>query len=143
MQGFEAVREEPTAGKKPVKYWRLTEEAVTNSIQSTTRYRKQTNYKKSVRRIRLHHSVSGQELRGEATRFTARFRSLGHSIHGLSPGEYQRNESVGTSNDNFTSTAFSLAVLTPMPAHLPAAPRCTPPQQPRSPLQDSFGRAKP
>lgn len=48
MQGFEAVREEPTAGKKPVKYWRLTEEAVTNSIQSTTRYQKQMNYKKSV-----------------------------------------------------------------------------------------------
>ncbi|KAL4782775.1 hypothetical protein BJX76DRAFT_358590 [Aspergillus varians] len=46
--GFEAVREELTAGKKPVKYWRLTEEAVTNSMQSTTRYRKQMNYKKSV-----------------------------------------------------------------------------------------------
>ncbi|BCR89749.1 uncharacterized protein ACHE_50947A [Aspergillus chevalieri] len=62
--GFEAVREEPTAGKKPVKYWRLTEEAVTNSIQSTTRYRKQTNYKKWVASDSLHRSVSGQELWG-------------------------------------------------------------------------------
>ncbi|KAL4766955.1 hypothetical protein BDW60DRAFT_201159 [Aspergillus nidulans var. acristatus] len=46
--GFEAVQEKTTPGKKAIKYWRLTDEAVSNGIQSTTRYRKHAKCKKPV-----------------------------------------------------------------------------------------------
>ncbi|PWY80007.1 hypothetical protein BO83DRAFT_201083 [Aspergillus eucalypticola CBS 122712] len=46
--GFEAVREEPIPGKKAVNYWRLTNEAIKNGVQSTTRYRKQASYRKAL-----------------------------------------------------------------------------------------------
>ncbi|KAJ0420033.1 hypothetical protein BJY00DRAFT_313506 [Aspergillus carlsbadensis] len=91
--GFEAVREETTPGKKAVNYWRLTEEAITNGIQSTTRYRKQANYKKSVAADppapqRQRSGAKG----GKATKITARFRS-GQSINSMasmSQEEYLR-----------------------------------------------------
>jgi len=111
MQGFEAVREEPTAGKKPVKYWRLTEEAVTHSMQSTTRYWKQMNYKKSMASDppASQRQQSEAKGKGEGTRFTARLQSLGHSIHGLSPDKYQREqlESVGTRPPGFSTRCAS------------------------------------
>lgn len=47
QQGFEAIREE-TRGKRAVNFWRLTDEAVRNGIQSTTRYRKQANCRKTL-----------------------------------------------------------------------------------------------
>ncbi|PLB33115.1 forkhead box transcription factor [Aspergillus candidus] len=73
--GFEAVREEPTPGKKAVNYWRLTEEAFANGIQSTTRYRKQANYKKALGSDppapqRQRSGAKG----GKATKITAKFR---------------------------------------------------------------------
>ncbi|THC92611.1 hypothetical protein EYZ11_007913 [Aspergillus tanneri] len=73
--GFEAVREESTPGKKAVNFWRLTEEAVKNGIQSTTRYRKQANYKKSLGSdppapLRQRSGAKG----GKATKVTAKFR---------------------------------------------------------------------
>ncbi|KAJ5551523.1 Winged helix-turn-helix transcription repressor DNA-binding [Penicillium sp. DV-2018c] len=47
--GFEAVREEPNPGEKPVSLWRLTPEAIqSGGIQSTTRYRKLQNQKKTT-----------------------------------------------------------------------------------------------
>ncbi|KAL5343313.1 hypothetical protein BJX70DRAFT_408197 [Aspergillus crustosus] len=89
--GFEAVREESTPGKKAVNYWRLTDEAVNNGIQSTTRYRKQANYKKSAASDppapqRQRSGAKG----GKATKITARFRGTGLSINGLSPEKYRR-----------------------------------------------------
>ncbi|KAL2819368.1 hypothetical protein BDW59DRAFT_122127 [Aspergillus cavernicola] len=88
--GFEAVREESTPGKKAVNYWRLTDEAVNNGIQSTTRYRKQTNYKKPVASDppapqRQRSGAKG----GKATKTTARFRSNG-SMSSMSQDEYRR-----------------------------------------------------
>ncbi|KAL4780755.1 hypothetical protein BJX76DRAFT_350698 [Aspergillus varians] len=89
--GFEAVREESAQGKKPVNYWRLTDEAVNNGIQSTTRYRKHTNYKKSAASDlpapqRQRSGAKG----GKATKITARFRSMGYSINSMRQGEYGR-----------------------------------------------------
>ncbi|KAF7162125.1 hypothetical protein CNMCM5623_007570 [Aspergillus felis] len=46
--GFEAVRVESPNGKKALNYWRLTDEAYTKGIQSTTRYRKQANHKRPL-----------------------------------------------------------------------------------------------
>ncbi|KKK24313.1 hypothetical protein ARAM_007305 [Aspergillus rambellii] len=73
--GFEAIREESMPGKKAVNFWRLTDEAVNNGIQSTTRYRKQANYKKSMASDppapqRQRSGAKG----GKATKITARFR---------------------------------------------------------------------
>ncbi|KAL2868022.1 uncharacterized protein BJX67DRAFT_380576 [Aspergillus lucknowensis] len=91
--GFEAVREESTPGKKAVNYWRLTDEAVQNGIQSTTRYRKQANYKKSATSDppapqRQRSGAKG----GKATKVTARFRSNQsiNSMPGVSQDEYRR-----------------------------------------------------
>ncbi|KAJ5103302.1 hypothetical protein N7532_003831 [Penicillium argentinense] len=42
-QGFEAIKGESIHGKKPNNFWRLTDEAFENGIQSTTRYRRATN----------------------------------------------------------------------------------------------------
>ncbi|KAH8423255.1 uncharacterized protein LDX57_001014 [Aspergillus melleus] len=83
--GFEAVREESIPGKKSVNYWRLTDEAVKNGIQSTTRYRKQANYKK----ILCSDPPAPQRQRsgakgGKATKITAKFR--GH----VSPDHFRR-----------------------------------------------------
>ncbi|KAL4890788.1 hypothetical protein BDV59DRAFT_194731 [Aspergillus ambiguus] len=78
--GFEAVREESTPGKKAVNFWRLTDEAVEKGIQSTTRYRKQANYKKALGSEppapqRQRSGAKG----GKAAKFTAKFRgSMGH-----------------------------------------------------------------
>ncbi|KAJ9230715.1 transcriptional regulator family: Forkhead [Paecilomyces variotii] len=48
--GFEAIKEETAAGNKSVNYWRLTEEAIRSGrVESTTRYRKQGNHKKSMK----------------------------------------------------------------------------------------------
>ncbi|KAL2833200.1 hypothetical protein BJY01DRAFT_93789 [Aspergillus pseudoustus] len=91
--GFEAVREESTPGKKAVNYWRLTDEAITNGIQSTTRYRKQANYKKSVAADppapqRQRSGAKG----GKATKITARFRSSQsmNSMPSMGQDDYQR-----------------------------------------------------
>ncbi|KAI9367127.1 hypothetical protein BJX61DRAFT_538315 [Aspergillus egyptiacus] len=89
--GFEAVREESTPGKKAVSYWRLTEEAIREGVQSTTRYRKQTNYRKPVASDppapqRQRSGAKG----GKATKITARFRSNGASTVSMSPDEYRR-----------------------------------------------------
>ncbi|KAL4873295.1 hypothetical protein BDV12DRAFT_192775 [Aspergillus spectabilis] len=89
--GFEAVREESTPGKKAVNYWRLTDEAVNNGIQSTTRYRKQANYKKSAASDppapqRQRSGAKG----GKATKIAARFRGTGLSINSPSQEEYRR-----------------------------------------------------
>ncbi|KAL6236577.1 hypothetical protein BDW75DRAFT_239091 [Aspergillus navahoensis] len=89
--GFEAVREESTPGKKAVNYWRLTDEAVNNGIQSTTRYRKQANYKKPATSDppapqRQRSGAKG----GKATKITARFRSNGLSMSSMSQEEYRR-----------------------------------------------------
>ncbi|KAL4980321.1 hypothetical protein BDW66DRAFT_53868 [Aspergillus desertorum] len=89
--GFEAVREESTPGKKAVNYWRLTDEAVSNGIQSTTRYRKQANYKKPVTSDppapqRQRSGAKG----GKATKITARFRSNGLSMNSMSQEECRR-----------------------------------------------------
>ncbi|KAI9041215.1 uncharacterized protein KD926_007327 [Aspergillus affinis] len=85
--GFEAVREESIPGKKSVNYWRLTDEAVKNGIQSTTRYRKQANYKKFLGSDppapqRQRSGAKG----GKATKITAKFR--GH----VSPDHHLRRE---------------------------------------------------
>ncbi|KAJ5131008.1 Winged helix-turn-helix transcription repressor DNA-binding [Penicillium bovifimosum] len=46
--GFEAVKEEPKPGEKPVNLWRLTPEAIRKGcIESTTRYRKLQNQRKA------------------------------------------------------------------------------------------------
>ncbi|KAF7588037.1 hypothetical protein BBP40_006227 [Aspergillus hancockii] len=73
--GFEPVRVEAAPGKKAVNYWRLTDEAVKHGIQSTTRYRKQANYKKTVGSDppapqRQRSGAKG----GRATKITAKFR---------------------------------------------------------------------
>ncbi|KAL4808926.1 hypothetical protein BDV18DRAFT_91983 [Aspergillus unguis] len=88
--GFEAVREECVPGKKAVNYWRLTDEAVVNGVQSTTRYRKQGSYKKPVPTEppapqRQRSGAKG----GKATKITAKFRSSGPG-HSLSQEEYRR-----------------------------------------------------
>ncbi|KAE8410510.1 hypothetical protein BDV36DRAFT_120295 [Aspergillus pseudocaelatus] len=75
--GFEAVRVEKAPGKKSLNYWRLTDEAITHGIQSTTRYRKQANYKKTVGSDppapqRQRSGAKG----GKATKITAKFRGL-------------------------------------------------------------------
>ncbi|KAE8378818.1 hypothetical protein BDV26DRAFT_280831 [Aspergillus bertholletiae] len=75
--GFEAVRVEKAPGKKALNYWRLTDEAIANGIQSTTRYRKQANYKKTVGSDppapqRQRSGAKG----GKATKITAKFRGL-------------------------------------------------------------------
>ncbi|KAB8222679.1 hypothetical protein BDV33DRAFT_59573 [Aspergillus novoparasiticus] len=75
--GFEAVRVEKAPGKKALNYWRLTDEAITHGIQSTTRYRKQANYKKTVGSDppapqRQRSGAKG----GKATKITAKFRGL-------------------------------------------------------------------
>lgn len=44
FQGFEAFKKEEP-GKKPINYWRLTNEARINGVQSTTRYRKASHRK--------------------------------------------------------------------------------------------------
>ncbi|KAL4921056.1 hypothetical protein BDW62DRAFT_198501 [Aspergillus aurantiobrunneus] len=88
--GFEAVREEqPTAGKKPINYWRLTDEAVSNGIQSTTRYRKQTNYRKPSDPPAFQHQRCGAKG-GKATKVTAKFRSAGYSLNSMSLEELRR-----------------------------------------------------
>ncbi|PYI01051.1 hypothetical protein BO78DRAFT_328600 [Aspergillus sclerotiicarbonarius CBS 121057] len=73
--GFEAVREEPIPGKKAVNYWRLTNEAIENGVQSTTRYRKQASYRKALGSDppapqRQRSGAKG----GKATKIKARFR---------------------------------------------------------------------
>ncbi|KAE8145585.1 hypothetical protein BDV25DRAFT_170428 [Aspergillus avenaceus] len=73
--GFEAVRVELEPGKKAVNFWRLTDEALKHGVQSTTRYRKQANYKKTVGSEppapqRQRSGAKG----GKATKVTARFR---------------------------------------------------------------------
>ncbi|OJJ03573.1 hypothetical protein ASPVEDRAFT_43054 [Aspergillus versicolor CBS 583.65] len=90
-QGFEAVREDPVPGKKPVNYWRLTDDAAENGIQSTTRYRKQTNYKKSA----VSDPPAPQRQRsgakgGKATKITAKYRGLAHNMNNMSLEEYRR-----------------------------------------------------
>ncbi|KAL4925582.1 forkhead box transcription factor [Aspergillus undulatus] len=85
--GFEAVREESTPGKKAINYWRLTDEAVNNGIQSTTRYRKNANYKRPTASDppapqRQRSGAKG----GKATKITNRFRSIngnGFSSNGM------------------------------------------------------------
>ncbi|KAL2013048.1 hypothetical protein VTN00DRAFT_573 [Thermoascus crustaceus] len=77
--GFEAVKEESPTGKKPVNFWRLTEEAIKNGVQSTTRYRKQGNHKKSVKS----ENPAPQRQRsgakgGRAAKIAARFRRANH-----------------------------------------------------------------
>ncbi|KAL3474201.1 hypothetical protein BJX99DRAFT_271856 [Aspergillus californicus] len=91
--GFEAVRQDSTPGKKAVNFWRLTDEAVNNGIQSTTRYRKQTNYKKSVASDppapqRQRSGAKG----GKATKVTARFRSSGPGSMGMTSQDDYRRE---------------------------------------------------
>ncbi|KAL5050449.1 hypothetical protein BDW71DRAFT_125812 [Aspergillus fruticulosus] len=112
--GFEAVREESTPGKKAVNYWRLTEEAVSNGIQSTTRYRKQANYKKPVTSDppapqRQRSGAKG----GKATKITARFRSNGLSMNSLGQDEYRRERACRQS----------------LQQHQGHNPRITPPQR--------------
>lgn len=68
---------EKAPGKKALNYWRLTDEAITHGIQSTTRYRKQANYKKTVGSDppapqRQRSGAKG----GKATKITAKFRGL-------------------------------------------------------------------
>ncbi|KAL4937149.1 hypothetical protein BDV06DRAFT_227235, partial [Aspergillus oleicola] len=79
--GFEAVREETAPGKKPINYWRLTVEAVNNGIQSTTRYRKNANYKRPTTAAAASDPPAPQRQRsgakgGKATKVTNRFRSV-------------------------------------------------------------------
>ncbi|OJJ51306.1 hypothetical protein ASPZODRAFT_12144 [Penicilliopsis zonata CBS 506.65] len=45
---FEAVKGEPSNGKKGGNLWRLTEEAIQNGVMSTTRFRKQATYKRTM-----------------------------------------------------------------------------------------------
>lgn len=73
LQGFEAIREESGPGKKSVNYWRLTDEAIKNGIQSTTRYRKQANYRKSLASDPPVRQQSGAQG-GKTTKITANFR---------------------------------------------------------------------
>ncbi|EAW11481.1 forkhead domain protein [Aspergillus clavatus NRRL 1] len=73
--GFEAVKGEATGGKKAMNYWRLTDEAIKKGIQSTTRYRKQANHKRSLGSDppapqRQRSGAKG----GKATKITAKYR---------------------------------------------------------------------
>ncbi|KAE8391906.1 hypothetical protein BDV23DRAFT_182025 [Aspergillus alliaceus] len=75
--GFEAVRVEEMPGKKAKNVWRLTDEAARKGIQSTTRYRKQGNYKKTVGLAppapqRQRSGAKG----GKATKVTAKYRGI-------------------------------------------------------------------
>jgi forkhead-containing protein len=75
LQGFEAVKEESPANKKIINFWRLTEDARKHGIQSTTRYRKHGNHKKS---IRPEHPAPQRQRSGakggRAAKIAARFR---------------------------------------------------------------------
>ncbi|KAB8257349.1 hypothetical protein BDV32DRAFT_160683 [Aspergillus pseudonomiae] len=89
--GFEAVRVEKAPGKKALNYWRLTDEAITHGIQSTTRYRKQANYKKTVGSDppapqRQRSGAKG----GKATKITAKFRGLMNQDEPRKERYYQR-----------------------------------------------------
>lgn len=73
-QGFEAIKGE-SAEKKPLNYWRLTDEAYEKGIQSTTRYRK-ANHRKGhssdpTTRERRRSGSKG----GKATKHTTRLRN--------------------------------------------------------------------
>ncbi|KAL4906590.1 hypothetical protein BDW74DRAFT_176906 [Aspergillus multicolor] len=116
--GFEAVREESTPGKKAVNYWRLTDEAVSNGIQSTTRYRKQTNYKKPIPSEppapqRQRSGAKG----GKATKITARFRSNGLSINSMSQEDYRR-ERAYRQQHHYQLQNYNQRVM-PSQRHLP------------------------
>ncbi|OGM42209.1 forkhead domain protein [Aspergillus bombycis] len=89
--GFEAVRVEKAPGKKALNYWRLTDEAITHGIQSTTRYRKQANYKKTVGSDppapqRQRSGAKG----GKATKITAKFRRFMNQDEPRKERYYQR-----------------------------------------------------
>ncbi|KAL4962289.1 forkhead box transcription factor [Aspergillus stella-maris] len=89
--GFEAIREETTPGKKPINYWRLTDEAVNNGIQSTTRYRKTANYKRPTTAATASDPPAPQRQRsgakgGKATKVTSRFRGVNGLPFGPGPG---------------------------------------------------------
>ncbi|RMJ24698.1 Forkhead domain protein [Aspergillus sp. HF37] len=76
--GFEAVKE-IAGGKKAVNFWRLTDAAVKDGIQSTTRYRKQANCRKAV----CLEPPAPQRQRsgargGKAAKVTARYRPNHH-----------------------------------------------------------------
>ncbi|KAL2004263.1 hypothetical protein VTN02DRAFT_4778 [Thermoascus thermophilus] len=77
--GFEAVREESPTGKRPVNFWRLTDEAIAKGVQSTTRYRKQGNHRKAVKS----ENPAPQRQRsgakgGRAAKVAARIRRANH-----------------------------------------------------------------
>ncbi|KAN0069556.1 hypothetical protein V8E54_012571 [Elaphomyces granulatus] len=114
--GFEAVKEESPANKKIINFWRLTEDARKHGIQSTTRYRKHGNHKKS---IRPEHPAPQRQRSGakggRAAKITARFRRTnGHERkRGRPPhrnGYNRRQDKDG--NISPASTSY-IHVLTP------------------------------
>lgn len=69
----------------------MTDDAAENGIQSTTRYRKQTNYKKSAASDppapqRQRSGAKG----GKAAKITAKYRGLAHNMNNMSLEEYRR-----------------------------------------------------
>lgn len=82
MQGFEKVVENgksPNQGTKNRSFWRLTEEAAVNGVQSTTRYRK-CDGKRKPQRSNRHGSPDDKRVRsgakgGQATRRLASHRA--------------------------------------------------------------------
>ncbi|KAL4955859.1 hypothetical protein BDW69DRAFT_182131 [Aspergillus filifer] len=98
--GFEAIREETTPGKKPINYWRLTDEAVNNGIQSTTRYRKTANYKRPTTAATASDPPAPQRQRsgakgGKATKVTNRFRGVNGLPLGPGSGPGSDSGSMG------------------------------------------------
>ncbi|KAL5361952.1 hypothetical protein BJX96DRAFT_176703 [Aspergillus floccosus] len=120
--GFEAVREEATPGKKAVNFWRLTDEAVEKGIQSTTRYRKQANYKKALGSEppapqRQRSGAKG----GKAAKSTAKFR--GNMSHDeLRKERYRQRLSCQRRlpKDVYGQYRYTSSMTTPAMYHVPA-----------------------
>lgn len=108
------------AGKKSVNYWRLTEEAIKSGVQSTTRYRKQGNHKKSMK---SEHPAPQRQRSGakggRAAKIAARMRRAKqeeqrseryHHRRSGGTSRLQDQEGLATSGQN-----FSHAVTPPTP----------------------------
>ncbi|KAL3429146.1 hypothetical protein BDV09DRAFT_200891 [Aspergillus tetrazonus] len=76
---FEVFQEKPTPNTKVVKYWRLTDEAMSNGIQSTTRYREKAKCKKPATSEppKLQRQISGAKGGIARKRRLSSFRARG------------------------------------------------------------------
>lgn len=123
FQGFEAFKKEEP-GKKPINYWRLTNEARINGVQSTTRYRK-ANHRKlmSSDPPALGRQRSGSKG-GRAARHAAKMRPTNQD-------EQRREHNLQSSNlpraqQPHTQPSLEHPVAYPAPPVLPPQHRYQP-----------------